>query len=291
MLPVKLSILELGEYDPQRENLNSLIEYATVIEKLGFARFWMGEHYLKGTLFSNPEPLIPLIAASTQKISVGVAGLLAFKHSCERLACSFSLLEKLFPKRIDLGLVAPSSIKMENQQSQKSSSDVFKTIVKLFEEGSYQLGIDKEHKPELWHLTSSIASYVNCEHTTNINLSKSLFHPNSFFDKEESSIEQLKDISCKKFGALPKITIAIGCFVCTNPKTLKSYNDRYKSIVTDKVFEALIIDTPENFINKLIAVSTSYQTNDIIIMNLGESYLEKIECATAISETLKLQNA
>ena|GEM_PF-2267968 len=290
---IELSILDFGESDNSNEYIHNVIDYAVTGEKLGFKRFWMGEHYIKNSLFCNPEPLIPAIAMKTENIFVGTAGLLARQHSIERLACSFSLLEKMFPERIDLGLVAPTiSLNSDgNTDNRKSTTEIFSEFIHLFNDGSESLGIYKRTSPMLWHLTTSIKNYISSQHDWTVNLSKSLFHVNSNFDPELDDMKILRERCFEEKCCTPMITIAVACFVSYRKKKINECREFHKRFFSKNLYNTCIIETPDLFLDKIMQLSNKYQTNDIIILNLARSYEEKTECLEAISGILKLQDA
>lgn len=289
---IEFSVLDFGETDRSEEGVFDVLNYAKQVETLGYTRFWMGEHYIRNTLFSNPEPLIPTIAMATKRISVGVAGLLIRQHSIHRVACSFSLIETLFAGRIDLGLVAPSSrpdLKPDSLSKAMSTKAIFEEVVDYFQKSDTP-GIYPGSFPRLWHLTTSIHSYVSCEHTNTVNLAKSLFHHNSNFDAEIDQINRLKDKFSKKLHR-PMISIGIGCFVSNDQQVLTKYRSFYKSLLTEDLYNISILETPEIFLQRIREIALKYQTNHVVIVNLGRSYIDKIECLINISEIFSLKNA
>jgi luciferase family oxidoreductase group 1 len=87
------------------ERLADTIEVVERADQLGFTRYWLGEHHGPGMSFGgSPEVLLPVLAGRTETIRVGVAAvLLDYKNPFE-VACDFSLLERLFEGRIDMGV-------------------------------------------------------------------------------------------------------------------------------------------------------------------------------------------
>jgi luciferase family oxidoreductase group 1 len=102
---IKLSLLDLlptyGE--SQAVALTSVIAQAQLAEQLGFERYWLTEHH-DWCGNSSPEILLPLIAATTRRIKVGMAGVLMHFHRSYKVARTFEVLENLFSGRIDLGI-------------------------------------------------------------------------------------------------------------------------------------------------------------------------------------------
>lgn len=78
---------------------------AQLCEKLGYARFWVSEHHSHPTILGTaPEILIAAIAAKTDHIRIGSAGVMLPHYSPLKVAEQFRVLDALAPGRIDLGL-------------------------------------------------------------------------------------------------------------------------------------------------------------------------------------------
>jgi len=74
-------------------------------EGLGYRRFWLSEHHNHGSIVGTaPEILIAAIAATTERIRIGSAGVMLPHYSPLKVAEQFRVLEAIAPGRIDLGL-------------------------------------------------------------------------------------------------------------------------------------------------------------------------------------------
>lgn len=74
-------------------------------EALGYHRFWLSEHHGLPTIVgSAPEILMAAIAARTERIRIGSAGVMLPHYSALKVAEQFRVLESLAPGRIDLGV-------------------------------------------------------------------------------------------------------------------------------------------------------------------------------------------
>ncbi|MCE9603114.1 MAG: MsnO8 family LLM class oxidoreductase [Gemmatimonadetes bacterium] len=80
------------------------IELAPHVEHLGYSRYWLAEHHGHPAQSGSPEVLTGIIAAITDTIRVGPAGVLLRYYSPYKVAQSFRLLDGLFRPRIDLGV-------------------------------------------------------------------------------------------------------------------------------------------------------------------------------------------
>jgi len=78
---------------------------ARLCDALGYHRYWVSEHHNSGSIVGTaPEILMAAIAATTQRIRVGSAGVMLPHYSALKVAEQFRVLEGIAPGRIDLGL-------------------------------------------------------------------------------------------------------------------------------------------------------------------------------------------
>ncbi|MBC7958040.1 MAG: LLM class flavin-dependent oxidoreductase [Cytophagales bacterium] len=105
---MKLSVLDQSvslsgsSEDAAIRDTLALAEHA---EALGYHRFWLSEHHSLPTIVgSAPEILMAAIAARTQRIRIGSAGVMLPHYSALKVAEQFRVLEALAPGRIDLGV-------------------------------------------------------------------------------------------------------------------------------------------------------------------------------------------
>jgi luciferase family oxidoreductase group 1 len=85
--------------------LRNTIDLAQHCDRLGYERYWIAEHHgMEVIATSVPEVMIGLVAQATQRIRVGSGAVLLPHYSPLKVAETFSLLNALFPGRIDLGL-------------------------------------------------------------------------------------------------------------------------------------------------------------------------------------------
>lgn len=85
--------------------LRDSVSLAVHCEALGYDRFWVSEHHSLPTIVGTaPEVLMAAIAASTQRIRIGSAGVMLPHYSAFKVAEVFRVLDALAPGRIDLGV-------------------------------------------------------------------------------------------------------------------------------------------------------------------------------------------
>jgi luciferase family oxidoreductase group 1 len=90
---------------PHGESIRHTLALAQACERLGFHRFWLSEHHALPTLVGTaPEVLMAAVAARTERIRIGSAGVMLPHYSPFKVAEQFRVLDALAPGRIDLGV-------------------------------------------------------------------------------------------------------------------------------------------------------------------------------------------
>lgn len=182
---MKLGILDFGEIDERSnaiETIHHSIANAVLAEKKGFSRYWLTEHYQPGVAWRNPELVLSLIAASTDSIKVGAAGILVAVNTPYRVAQDFKLLSNLFPDRIDLGFA--KALLDETLQQEITGSPVITPFHDRIRKIQDLLTNKIKHAmispvsrlvPDLWMLGTS-ASSIGFTIENKMNFSLSLLH-------------------------------------------------------------------------------------------------------------------
>ena len=101
VLDQSVSLADSSEDAAIRDTL-ALAEHT---EALGYERFWLSEHHSLPTIVgSAPEVLMAAIAARTERIRIGSAGVMLPHYAALKVAEQFRVLDALAPGRIDLGV-------------------------------------------------------------------------------------------------------------------------------------------------------------------------------------------
>jgi luciferase family oxidoreductase group 1 len=107
-MTMRLSVLDQSTVISGRSpdaSVRETLELARHCEALGYARYWLAEHHNSDSIAGTaPEVLIAAIAATTQHIRVGSAGVMLPHYASLKVAEQFRVLEAIAPGRIDLGL-------------------------------------------------------------------------------------------------------------------------------------------------------------------------------------------
>jgi len=95
--------IEYGE--TPHDSIVGAVSIAQAIEAAGYRRYWVSEHHNMSSLAcSAPEILTAHVAAHTDRIRVGAAGIMLPNHSALKVAETFRTLVAMYPGRIDLAL-------------------------------------------------------------------------------------------------------------------------------------------------------------------------------------------
>ncbi|GAA0627999.1 LLM class flavin-dependent oxidoreductase [Sporichthya brevicatena] len=95
--------IEYGE--TAGDSIRGAVEIARGVEAAGYHRYWVSEHHnMRSLACSAPEILIAHIAAQTERIRVGAAGIMLPNHAAFKVAELFRTLLAMHPGRIDLAL-------------------------------------------------------------------------------------------------------------------------------------------------------------------------------------------
>jgi len=167
---MRLSVLDQSVAVAGRSEADAIrdtLALATHCEALGYHRFWVSEHHNLPTIVgSAPEILMAAIAATTQRIRVGSAGVMLPHYSALKVAEQFRVLEALAPGRIDLGVGrAPGgdmrTARALNPNAQAAADDFPEQVrdLQAWTTLPVHQGITArplgDHAPEVWILGSS----------------------------------------------------------------------------------------------------------------------------------------
>ncbi len=174
---LKLSILDQSTAAAGRGQdaaIRETLALAQQADALGYHRFWVSEHHNHDSIVGTaPEILMAAIAARSQRIRIGSAGVMLPHYNALKVAEQFRVLDALAPGRIDLGVGrAPGADRRTayalNPHAHNSGEDEFPGQVRDLEgwihgftpaEGDPRHGIRAmpmaPTRPELWMLGSS----------------------------------------------------------------------------------------------------------------------------------------
>jgi luciferase family oxidoreductase group 1 len=95
--------IEYGE--TAHESIEGAVRIARAVEAAGYRRYWVSEHHnMRSLACSAPEILTAHVAARTDRIRVGAAGIMLPNHTSLKVAETFRTLVAMYPGRVDLAL-------------------------------------------------------------------------------------------------------------------------------------------------------------------------------------------
>lgn len=107
-MPLNLSILDQSTIASGRgadDAIRETLALAKLADQWGYHRYWLAEHHNSESHGGTaPEILVSAIAATTQRIRIGTAGVMLPHYSALKVAEQFRVLEAIAPGRIDLGV-------------------------------------------------------------------------------------------------------------------------------------------------------------------------------------------
>lgn len=105
---LRLSILDLATIYNDESAVQALqhsTELVQLADLLGYTRYWFAEHHnTKFQISTSPDLLSAHAGAVTKNIRIGSGGIMLPNHSPLKVAENFSILEGLYPGRVDLGI-------------------------------------------------------------------------------------------------------------------------------------------------------------------------------------------
>lgn len=306
MQKIKLGLLDFGLRDERMNSLGiveDLVEYARHADRLGFSRFWIAEHHNPGRrmAWTNPQSLVPILAGMTDRIRVGVAGVLLGIHSAYHVATHFKMMANLFPGRIDLGLangvvnekVAQAAISRSNKESRALFEEKSRELVHLLrdEEALYEGGMGivippyRGELPEIWSLG---VSYGSLDRALDLqaNFARSIFHNGSDSSYEKERLHQFKEAFYARHGRYPSITLAMaGCchHSARRAKRILTSLNRKTTVGKGEVF-----GTPDKFYDEVMALTEKYGISEVIFMSAAMNSKDRQVGIELISEAFKL---
>lgn len=122
-IPVSvLNLAPMREGQTTKEAIDSMVDLAQAVEKMGYTRYWIAEHHNTSTLVSSATSiLIKHTLEHTSKIKVGSGGVMPPNHSPLVVAEQFGTMATIYPGRVDLGLGRAPGTDMETASALRRS--------------------------------------------------------------------------------------------------------------------------------------------------------------------------
>lgn len=96
----------VGVLDPGAHDVHGTLRVAAAADPLGYGRYWITEHHDDGAPHANPSLMAAMVATRTVRLRIGPSGVLLRYYTPLAVAHTATLLEALFPGRIDFGIAS-----------------------------------------------------------------------------------------------------------------------------------------------------------------------------------------
>lgn len=279
---MNFGILDFGTIEKGSNAISTIhqsIELAQCAEEMGFSRYWLSEHHEEGVAWKSPEIVLSILAGYTEKIRIGAAGVLLALHAPLKIAQTYKLLNNLYDSRIDLGIAkGTTSIDKRKALLDGANYDVnakeyYERINKIImfmndEDVKNDVPPINGNVPDVWILGASEAS-VNYVVEKQANFSLSLLHVMNALPSP-TIIQQLKKQFYTQHNKQPKFNIAISAMCSNNKKRVEEVIKKTTN------FRINFAGFPDHFIKFIDEIQQQYETDEIVVNNLGSTMEEKM---------------
>lgn len=139
-----------------------LPDVVAVAEQTGYRRYWVAEHY-SAIQSASPTLATALAAGVSERLRVGMAGVLLRMHAPLRVAADVGLLRSFFPGRIDVGIAGAAPFDVAQAMSGGIADDALyrariEELIGLLSDRRAPCASFVDDTPEVWLCGTSVAS-------------------------------------------------------------------------------------------------------------------------------------
>jgi luciferase family oxidoreductase group 1 len=279
---------------PPAESLYESVELAREAEALGYSRYWLAEHHELGLAHHSPETLMGLIAGSTERIRVGVAGILLGLHSPMRVAKVFKVLEAFFAGRLDLGVGAGSAEAPVLAAMRDGAPMVgdhredyvrrVKALLGFLRGESLPINPLGVSPPPVWVLASGSPETASLAASLGTCFGHSLIHPKSR-DDAGLAARYVEEFRPRPDMPKPQWVVAV-TGLCAETE---AEAQRLASLSPDNPRSGLeIVGSPAQCRERLQALCERYRTDEIIFKDFATEPESRRRCHRLLAEALNL---
>lgn len=285
---IRFGVLDLFAYLAQTVNL------APAVEALGYTRYWITENP------PQPSPLLmaTLAAGLTERIRVGTAAILLHFYSPLKAAYDFQFLEAAYAGRIDAGFCAswarPPFIEhlldgrpdLRDPATYQRRAEIFIQSLRTTPEDT----VSNETAwvgaalaaPEIWvHGLGAGSAALAAEH--GIAFSTALFQDQP---TDTHVVNYRRNFRAQGTLSQPRVALTVtGVCAATNRQAQELVGHRRPSGHVPN-----IVGTPDHWLAELARLAAPYQPDDLIIMDLCNTYEDRLTSYTLLAEALGLRS-
>jgi luciferase family oxidoreductase group 1 len=287
---MNFGILDFGTIEKDSNAISTIhqtIELAQWADKMGFSRYWLSEHHEEGVAWKSPEIVLSILAGYTEKMRIGAAGVLLALHAPLKIAQTYKLLNNLYDSRIDLG-IAKGSTSVDKRRAlldganyDANANEYYERINKIImfmNDKDIQNDVPPMNGeiPDVWILGASNAS-INYVVEKQANFSLSLLHDMNALPSPDI-IQQLKKQFYAQHKKHPTFNVAISAMCSNNKKRVEEIRKNTTN------FRINFAGSPDHFRKFIDEIQQQYETDEIIVNNLGSTMEEKIFLMDVLKE-------
>jgi luciferase family oxidoreductase group 1 len=293
---MKIGFLDFGSVLESHTNtIGHTIEFAKLIDDLGFSRYWLAEHHEGEVAWRSPEIMMSILAGYTENIRIGSAGVLLPLNSSLRLAQHFKMLATLFPDRIDMGVAKGISTinickellnDVSLEYTLKEHENRVKKLCWFLTTEITDTGTDKieivplsGQKPEMWYLTTNCGN-MDTVIENEMSLSLSLIHYSTV--AIEKRIENLLELS-DKYYAINKQPLVYNISVSMILSEDKKVVQKIKDGNSNKHMLLGVGGGIDECLEYIYKIKLQTNTNEIIIKPIYSSFDQKNNMAKLLA--------
>jgi len=280
---MKMGLLEFSRttpgIDPHAAVLK-LVASAQRADELGFSRYWLAEHHEVGIAQGSPEVMATLVAAHTERIRVGCAGVL-ISHACPlRTAKAFRLLQTAYPGRIDVGVAAgraPPEVAAAFAVAAPASREALRERIEALARcvagaTSFPIHPEPAAAPELWILGSGSAATARLAGELGASFSLSLFASGQ--PASPSTIDEYRAAFRPSYwGREPCWNIAVAG-ICADTD---AQAQRLGALLPQtSAVRAHTVGSVESWRDSLSSIAAEYQAEEVIFADLCASLEQRV---------------
>lgn len=292
MAQLEISILGRSPFTKmanQGQAIRNSIAMAQLADRLGYSRYWLTEHH-SCLLDSCPEVLLPLLAATTQHIKVGTAGILLTYYQPYKVAKTFQFLSTMFPGRIDMGVCGGrlSGTALEGLGSSEESgfNERNERLIHYLELIREQLSpIERSGSiPQHWIAGSGwnsmhLAARLGASYCYSLCHSQSAADP-SILSSFRTQIEHQNYI-----GLMPESAILVAGVCADSTAEAVSMAEENKNVF----FVPTVAGTPSTCAEELHRLAEVYSASHVVWMDLSPAQEQAERSLTLLSGVLRLR--
>jgi luciferase family oxidoreductase group 1 len=304
-----MSTIELGVLDfcfratgqAGSERLAETLHQATIVDELGYSRYWVVEHHGPEVAHASPELLIPLILGQTKQLRAGPAGILLTYYSPFKVADSFRTLEALFPGRVDLGVgrgqvdPATAAALMDSatvdQEYQRKVADLVGHVRGALPPGhpyaDAQASPSGAQSPDVWVLASGGTS-VPLAARLGACCSIGLFQRQAALGADPTHLRQYRErFQPSPALACPRANIAVAGVVAETKAEAQAILRTHAnpSIVP------YVVGTPDECRAQIEGLAAIYGADEVIFGALGDSHAARLQSYRLLAQAFGLSTS